>query len=267
MYNKKNRVRQCRAEGKTAFGTWIQMASPEVVEAAGYQGYDFVIIDMEHGHFGFDIAYQMVRAADAAGVTPVVRVPVNEESHILKVLDMGALGVLVPGVSTRGQALQAVAAAKYAPLGMRGACPWIRAAQYNCTDWDKHAQWSNQECMVWLLVEGTEGVQNFDEILTVSNIDAIVMGPFDLSQSLGIPGQLGHPLLRATLHKMVEKANARHVDMIAVMLSEFEPEEIKTVARQWSDLGCRIMTVGGDRGIICNGFRSVLQSAHSAVDK
>ena len=266
MYDKKNKVKECRRQGKAALGTWVQMASPEIVEAVGYQGYDFVIIDMEHGHFDFDTTHQMVRAADAGGITPVVRVPANQDSLILKALDMGAMGVLVPGISTKEQAVSAVRAAKYAPLGTRGACPWIRATQYNTENWVQHAQWSNEQTMIWLLVEGQEGVQNFDDILTVPNIDAMMLGPFDLSQSLGIPGQLDHPLLIKTLQGMVRKANARKIDVIAVMLSELQPEDIKASVQKWSTLGCKIMTVGGDRGIICTGFKTILARAREAAD-
>lgn len=265
MYNKKNKVKECREQGKISLGTWVQMASPEIVEAVGYQGYDFVIIDMEHGHFDFDTTHQMVRAADAAGITPIVRVPTNEDSMILKALDMGAMGVLVPGVSTKEQAIKAVRAAKYGPLGTRGACPWTRSTQYNAKDWVHHAKWSNEQTMIWLLVEGQEGVQNFDDILTIPNIDAVMLGPFDLSQSLGIPGQLDHPLLIKTLQGMVKKANTKNIDVIAVMLSELQPEDIKASIKKWSALGCKIMTVGGDRGIICTGFKSILTCAREAV--
>jgi 4-hydroxy-2-oxoheptanedioate aldolase len=265
MYNKKNKVKECRRQGKIALGTWVQMASPEIVEAVGYQDFDFVIIDMEHGHFDFDMTHQMVRAADAAGITPVVRVPANQEFMILKALDMGALGVIVPGVSTKEQAMKAARAAKYAPLGTRGACPWIRASQYNAENWVDHAQWSNEQTMIWLLVEGQEGVQNFDDILTVPHIDAVMLGPFDLSQSLGIPGQLDHPMLIKTLQGMIRKANTQKIDVIAVMLSELQPEDIKASVQKWSALGCRIMTVGGDRGIICTGFKSILTGARGAV--
>ena len=124
MARKVNKVRLAQQQGRIAFGTWVQIGSPEVVEAAGYQGYDFVIIDMEHGQFGFDTVPSMVRAAESADVTPVVRVPGVEETIILKVLDTGAMGVLVPGISTREQAEKAVRAAKYGPIGIRGACPW-----------------------------------------------------------------------------------------------------------------------------------------------
>ena len=185
---------------------------------------------------------------------------------ILKAMDMGAMGVIVPGVSTKEQGMRAVKAAKYAPLGERGACPWIRATQYNARSWVDYAQWSNEQTMIWLLVEGQEGVRNFDDILTVPNVDAVMLGPFDLSQSLGIPGQLDHPLLLKTLRAMVKKANTKKIDVIAVMLSEMQPEDIKASAQKWKSLGCKIMTVGGDRGIICTGFKSILTCAREAVD-
>lgn len=266
MYNKVNKVKAALQEDCVALGTWVQMASPEIVEVVGYQGYDFVIIDMEHGQFGFDLVPSMIRAADASNVTPIVRVPNNEESIILKVLDAGAMGVLIPGVSTREQAEKAVKATKYGPeFGVRGACPWTRAVQYNVKDWSAHVKWSNEETMAWLLIEGKDGVQNFEEILTVPHIDAIVMGPFDLSQSLGIPGQLNHPMLLQTLKEMVEKANAKGIQMVAVMLSEYESEQIQASVQKWKDLGCKIMTVGGDRALLSVGFGNFLATAKSML--
>lgn len=261
MYGKINKVKLAQAEGRVAFGTWVQMASPEIVEAVGYQGYDYVIIDMEHGQFGLDTVPSMVRAAEAADVTPIVRVPSTDESTILKVLDAGAMGVLIPGISNKEQAEQSVKAAKYYPKGTRGACPWTRATQYNVLDWVAHSKWSNEETMVWLLIEGKEGVDNFDKILEVPNVDAIVMGPFDLSQSLGIPGQLNHPLLLETLKKMVDKARQKNIEMVAVMLSEITQAEIEESTKRWHDLGCTIMTVGGDRALLSIGFRDCLTFA------
>jgi 4-hydroxy-2-oxoheptanedioate aldolase len=267
MYKKVNKVKVALQENRTAIGTWVQMATPEIVEVVGYQGYDFVIIDMEHGQFGFESVPNMIRAAEATDVTPIIRVPQNEESIILKVLDAGAMGVLVPGVMTKEQAEKAVKAAKYGPeFGIRGACPWTRATQYNVKDWVEHVQWSNEETMAWLLIEGKQGVENFDEILSVPYIDALVMGPFDLSQSLGIPGQLDHPLLLETLKTMVEKASEKGIQMVAVMLSEFESNQIQASIQKWRDLGCKIMTVGGDRALLSVGFGNFLATAKSALN-
>lgn len=268
MYGKVNRVKEALKNGKTAVGTWVQMSSPEIVEVVGYQGFDFVIIDMEHGQFGLDTVPSMVRAAEASGVTPVVRVYENNESLILKVLDSGAMGVLVPGISNKEQAEKAVKAAKYGPeFGTRGGCPWTRAVQYNSLNWQAHVKWSNEETMVWLLIEGKEGVENFDQILTVPYIDALVMGPFDLSQSLGVPGELDHPLVLNALKEMVEKANKKGVEMVAVMLSEMSQDQIQTSVKFWSELGCRIMTVGGDRPLLCVGFGNFLTYAKDALTK
>ena len=91
------------------------------------------------------------------------------------------------------------------------------------------------------------------------------MGPFDLSQSLGIPGELDHPILLKTLKQMVEKANAKGLQMVAVMLSEYETEQIQTAVRKWNELGCKIMTVGGDRALLSIGFGNFLVSAKSVL--
>lgn len=178
------------------------------------------------------------------------------------------MGVLVPGISNKEQAEKAVKAAKYGPeFGIRGACPWIRAVQYNSRDWEAYAKWSNEETMAWLLIEGKEGVENFDEILTVPHIDALAMGPFDLSLSLGVPGQLNHPLVVNAMKKMVEKANKKGISMIAVMLSEMSKEEVDASVKFWSNLGCKIMTVGGDRALLSVGFENLLSYAKDALNE
>lgn len=141
-------------------GTWAQMASPEFVELVGHVGFDFVIIDLEHGSFGIETAVNMIRAAEAANTAPIVRVASGSEWEILKVLDAGALGILVPGVSTAEQAKQVVRAAKYGPTGIRGACPATRATGHGAWAWSEYLRWANSETMVWLLVEGVEGIRN-----------------------------------------------------------------------------------------------------------
>jgi 4-hydroxy-2-oxoheptanedioate aldolase len=261
MYGKVNKVKSALAEGRVALGTWVQMPSPEIVEAIGYQGFDYVIIDLEHGGFGLDTLPSMVRAAEAAGVTPIVRVPILEESTILWVLNTGAMGVQIPGISTREQAEQAVRFAKYYPEGTRGANPWVRSTQYNVSDWGAYTKRSNKETMVWLMIEGKEGIENFDEILEVPNIDAIVPGRFDISQSLGIPGQVDHPMLLETVKKMVEKAKQKNIETLVSLLSEVTQPEIEQSVKMWHDCGVKIMSVMGDRGVICTGFRNCLAYA------
>lgn len=267
MNAKVNKLKEALRTGKTVFGTWAQIGSPEVVETIGYQGYDFVIIDMEHGQITIETAGAMVRAAEATHISPIIRVPYNEASMIMHALDSGADGVLVPGICSKEAAEAAVKAAKYAPLGSRGACPWVRAAQYYSRDWAVHVKHSNEDTMVWLLVEGKEGVDNFDEILKVPHIDGIVTGPVDLAETLGISGQLEHPMLQKALENMANKAKEQNIHLIAAMIGEITPEEISRSTQKWSRLGCKIMTVCGDHGILCTHFNWALQSAKDALLK
>jgi 4-hydroxy-2-oxoheptanedioate aldolase len=123
--------------------------------------------------------------------------------------------------------------------------------------WPEFVKRSNEDAMIWLLVEGVNGINNFDRIIEVPKIDAIMMGPFDLSQSLGYPGQTNHPAVVGKIEEMVRKLRAKNIDTVAAMFSK-TPEGLQNEARHWGDLGCRIIAAGSDRRIISAGFRSVV---------
>jgi 4-hydroxy-2-oxoheptanedioate aldolase len=257
MRFKENRIKTLLSSGAKALGAWAQTASPDIVEIMGNTGFDYAIIDLEHGAFYFETAVQMIRAAETAGITPIVRVPDKTPSFMMRMLDAGAMGVLVPGIETKEDAQVAAAAVRYSPLGNRGACPGTRTAGHQAENWPEFVKWSNDNVMVWLLVEGAAGVANFDQILEVPGVDAIMMGPFDLSQALGYGGQTNHPAVVAKIEEMVRKSRAKNIDMVAVIFSK-TPEEMQKEARHWGELGCRIIAAGSDRRIISAGFRSVV---------
>jgi len=266
MKNKRtNKVIQALKENRMALGTAVQIASPEIVEIIGNQGFDFVWIDMEHGHFGVESMVSMVRAADANALTPIVRVLYNEPSLIMQVLDAGAMGVIVPGISSKAEAEAAVKAAKYYPMGMRGSCPWTRATGHCTSDWNKHVKWSNEETMVWLLIEGKEGVDNFDEIIEVPNVDVILFGAFDLSQSLGIPGQIDHPKVQEALGKMITKTQTKGMAIGTVTIAETDPEAIKNSVTEWDKIGGRVVCLGGDRPLLSAVMANALKSAKEGL--
>ena len=267
---KKNKIRQTlRSKSRQdsiapvspiSFGTWVQMASPEIVEVVGYQGYDFAIIDMEHGQFGFDTAYSMVRAADAADITPVVRVPDKTDYMIYKAFDMGAMVVIVPNVTTKEQAAQVVRAAKYYPKGMRGACPWVRATEYNVDEWKEYATWARKNTEIWITIESKEGVDNLDDILSVKGIDGVMVGSFDLSQTLGVPGETNHPLVLEYVQKIADKvAQKKNVDLVAAVFAS--PEEIRPAVMHWQQLGSNIQIIGGDRAMLSDAYKNLLKGA------
>jgi len=243
-------------QGDLVTGTWAQVGSPETIEILGHSGFDFLIIDTEHGSFGVETAEPLVRAADAAGVPSIVRVADKNPTLIMKALDMGAQGIMVPQVSTKEDALRAVQAAKYPPLGNRGACPSIRAGNYMVEDWPRFADRSNNDTLVFLLVEGIEGVENFEEIVSVPGVDAVLPGPFDLSMALGVGGQMDHPLVVAKMEEMVRIAQDNGVATVSVV---FDPdiESMASKTETWVKKGVRIVTVQTDKMMFSYIFRKV----------
>jgi 2-keto-3-deoxy-L-rhamnonate aldolase RhmA len=167
-------------------------------------GFDVIFIDCEHGPAGWDDVENMVRAAELADATPIVRVQANDPSTITRALDRGAGGVQVPHVNTLAQAEAAVHHAKFAPIGHRGFAGG-RAAFGVSGDFTRHA---NDETMVVVMLEEVEAVRNLEDILRVEHIDAFFIAPGDLSQSMGYPGQPDHPEVQAVIDDAVRRTRA-----------------------------------------------------------
>lgn len=262
MKQRTNLIHQKRKAGEAALGVNVQTASPENIEMAGAAGYDFVLIDCEHGTIYLDKLVELLRAADASGITPIVRVPDHSPSFIMRALDAGAMGVAIPNVNTRAQAEAAVSAAKYNskqygtdPFGTRGACPSTRANWHLVGSWPEFTRWSNDETMVWLLIESLEGIGNIDAILEVPGISAIVPGPFDLSQAMGHAGDMRHPDVVKALRTLTTKARAKGVDTVAVLLSN-DAAGMKEEIAFWKDLDTTIFWAGGDRRMFTLALRN-----------
>ncbi len=178
--------------GETVIGTFSGIPSPSLVEAIGFSGLDFIVIDAEHGPVEIQTAENIVRAAEITGMTPIIRVPGNESHLILRALDIGAHGVQVPHVSTREEAELVIEYSKYHPQGKRGLSPFTRAGKYGLAA-ENHTLRNNENVIVVVNIEGIEGIQNLNEIITVPEIDVIFIGPYDLSQAVGKPGQVEDP--------------------------------------------------------------------------
>ncbi len=259
MQARVNRIKERLAKGEIALGGTAQIGSPEIVELIGHAGYDWVFIDAEHGSFDFETVVSMIRAAEATGVTPVVRVPDHNRSFLMKTLDAGATGIIVPGITTREEAEAVVDAARYGPKGHRGACPIIRAAGHGFQEWPLYVKWSDQNSLVWLIVEGVEGIHNFDKIIEVPGIDAIGIGPFDLSQAMGYQGQVEHPAVVGKIEEMVGKARAKNIELMAVIFST-TPEGMRLETRKWMDRGCRIIAAGCDKFFLVQDFKGAVEN-------
>lgn len=205
---KHNKMKSKLHAGEPAFGLSIMVPSPQLVEMAGGLGFDWVLLDCEHGTISIEGLELMIMAAEAAGLTPIARPQSKRPDHILQVLDRGAMGVQVPHVNNRADAEAAFAAVKYHPLGERGHASGTRAAGYDLTmSPSDYTAMANDETLVCVQLETAEAIANADEILSVDGIDVFFIGPTDLAQSMGFPGQLdAEPVAQAiesTLAKIV----------------------------------------------------------------
>ena len=178
-----SRIRQTWTDGDVALGLWVSSDSAASAEILATQDVDYLNIDMQHGLIDYSSAVDVMRALSGTDATITCRVPWNEPGIIGKVLDAGAMGVIIPMVNTAEQAGAAVAACRYAPLGARSHGP-IRAARVNGPDYPSTA---NARVACIPMIETTEAISNLDAILDVPGIDAVYVGPADLSLTLGLP--------------------------------------------------------------------------------
>jgi 4-hydroxy-2-oxoheptanedioate aldolase len=261
----RNRVKEAIQKSGFALGTFIQTASPENAEIAAACGFDFLILDMEHGSFGMDQLVHLIRGVQIGGATPVVRLPDHSETNIYKVLDAGATGIVMPGVSTAEQAGKIARAARYAPAGTRGACPRVRATAHGIHPWEKHVEWSEQNVMVWLIIETLEGFQHLEEIVKTPGIDAVAFGAFDLSQEMGFSGRTDHPEVKGKIEEGISIALRNNV-AVHMHLFEASPAEIRQSARHWVGLGAKILTCMTDRRVLSTGLKETFSSLAAIRD-
>lgn len=261
-----NRVRTAFEKRGVAYGTFIQNNSPENCEIAARSGLDFVIIDMEHGTFGIESAAVMIRAAEAAGAAPFVRIPESSRSTILKVLDAGAAGIIVPNVESAGQLREVVAATRYAPKGTRGACPCVRSTGHGIVDWDVAVEWAEKNVMVVALVETRAGIDNFREIVGVEGLHVVGVGQFDLSMSLGYEGDHKHPEVVRKQREMNALALEHGVDIMGAIF-DTEPAAVRSSIDGWRTQGARFLALTGDRFALAATYRSLAASVGYAPNR
>ncbi len=196
----KNRMKEKLVAGEPVFGVSVMFPSPPIVEMVGKLGFDWVLIDCEHGSTSPESVEGMALAAEVTGITPIARPWMNSPEAILRVMDRGAMGVQVPHVNTAEDARRAVESVKYHPLGNRGLAAGSRPANYGfglaMSDYVVEA---NRETLVCVQLEEGQALENLDEILKVDGVDVFFVGPSDLSQSLGYPGRSDVPEVRRSI--------------------------------------------------------------------
>ncbi|MHB1651596.1 MAG: HpcH/HpaI aldolase family protein [Desulfitobacteriaceae bacterium] len=234
----KNRLKRLLYQGGTAIGTFVSINSPDLVEIIGMSGFDFVVIDTEHGPLSIESTVGLIRAAELRGITPLTRITEGSEATILRSLDVGAYGIHVPQVNEAKLAKRIVQAAKYFPSGNRGvAMP--RAADYGTLNPLEYFQEANEETMIVVHCENKQALDNLEEIAQVPEIDVIFLGPFDMSQSFGITGQINHPLIQEAA-KQVLRAAQKNGKAAGIFALDGEQ------ARLRAEEGFRYITLGMD---------------------
>ena len=235
-------------KGEKLFALFINMNYPAVAEVAGMAGFDFCIIDNEHGEIPVESTLNMIRACKLANIPSIVRVYEGNPELIDKALDLGADGVQIPNIGSKEAAEIAVSAAKFAPFGSRGCNRYVRAGKYGSIDKADFFGKANDETAVILQVEGQDGVQALPDILQVKGFDVLFVGPYDLSASLGIPGQVNHPKVIAQMEEIMRQAKE-----VGVAVGFF-CDDVAT-AVEWKNRGVQYVSFSSDIGQLYERFK------------
>jgi 4-hydroxy-2-oxoheptanedioate aldolase len=204
---RENALKRMLAEGRVAVGTSLTFPCPELVEACGLLGFDFVFIDGEHDGAAPRDCQDLVRAADAVGVHAMVRVPRNDPQTILAYLESGVLSIVAPHTNTAEDVRAGIRAVRYPPEGIRGAGSSTRAANYGITQSaTEYFTFANSQTLFMPLLEEVQAFEHLDEILQVDGLEFILIGPGDLALSMGYPGQPNHPAVQELVQKGLQSA-------------------------------------------------------------
>ncbi|MBD3184560.1 aldolase [Candidatus Poribacteria bacterium] len=246
-----NHMKSKLKAGKTVIGSFLKITDPAVIEIMGRAGFDFGIIDMEHGPIGYETAQNLIRAAEVAGICPIIRVSENDPVCILRALDIGAQGVEVPQIRSAKDAKKTAESARYFPEGKRGVCRYVRAARYSSMERQEYFRKANESVLTIVHLEGIEAIENLDSIMSVDGVDILFIGPYDLSQSVGVPGQVSHPSVIEQMEKVITRA--KDADKIVGTFAD----DI-SAAKRWLDVGVMYVAISVDVGILYDACRNMV---------
>jgi 4-hydroxy-2-oxoheptanedioate aldolase len=245
-----NHFKNLLASGRVAVGTLVQLPSAPVVEVLAQAGFDWLLIDTEHGPIDTEKLQAMIRATSETPATPVVRIASNLDWLAKRALDAGALGIMTPGVNSAGEALTAVRAVRYPPTGHRGFGPTFAGLRWGLTA-SEYVQQANEAVMAIVQIEHCDAVARIDEILAVPGIDLALIGPYDLSGSMGLLGQVLHPEVQAAIDRALKAAKKAGVP--AGIFGATADEVNRYVAQ-----GFQAILIGVDVAFLATGAKTVL---------
>lgn len=235
------KIKQKLKEKKPSIGTWLSMAHPSIAEIYAMAGYEWVVVETEHTAIDVSQVFPLIIAIQQRGSIPLVRLASVDPVQAKAVLDSGAAGVIVPMVNSKADAELAVAMCKYPPMGTRGV--GLARAQGYGVDFDTYVSNANDKTLVIVQIEHIDAVNHIDEILSVPGIDGTFIGPYDLSMSLGIPGQLSHPLVVEAKEKVLNAVLAKG---LAAGIHMVQPSTAAADCEQAVKEGYTFIAVGTD---------------------
>lgn len=245
-----NGIREIWESGKAVVNSWLGVPSSFSAEVMAHAGWDSLVVDMQHGMIDYQMMITMLQAISTTNTVPLVRVPWNDPAHIQKALDAGAYGIICPMINNRAEAEKFVGSCRYAPLGYRSSGP-IRAALYGGADYHMKA---NDIVLAFGMIETAEAMENLDEIMSVKGLDAIYIGPSDLSISHGYPpgGDKPDQWMMDALKKVLD-ACKRHNVVPGIHCGA------PSYAKQMIEMGFRFVTVGGDTRFLTMGAAAAVK--------
>ncbi len=250
---KKSYIKQKMYDGNICLGTWVFLPSPDVVEIIGLSGLDFIVIDMEHSPITYQNAASMIISAEKTGLTPYVRIPELNGSNILRTLDTGAHGIQIPHVENKMDVKTIIKHSKYYPLGERGMAPSTRAGKYTLkTDKNLLSQ-ENEDTLIVLTLESEKSLDKVEEISEIEGGDVIYIGPYDLSQTMGLPGEVEHP---AVLKKM--ELTFSKIHKYGKIPGSFANSTEQ--AQRLRDMGVNFLTVETDGTLLRSAFEKLKET-------
>jgi 4-hydroxy-2-oxoheptanedioate aldolase len=251
-----NTVKEKWRAGKPAIGGWLSIPTGLTAEVMAAQGFDWVCVDTQHGAIDFNSALPMLQAISTQATMPFVRVPWNEPSIIMKYLDAGAMGIIVPMIETKEDAERAVWAMRYPPMGMRSSGPF-RATLYAGPDYQDRA---NEELALCVMIETPKAIENVDAIASVPGIDALYIGPSDLSQALGLgPRYDADNELHASTVTKIRQAAERHGVVPGIHTSGH------VLTNRYIREGFKMLLLTTDAGGVAKNAREELAAVKDAV--
>ena len=256
-----NRIRQAALEGRVAVGHMLmEFDTPGIAKLCSLAELDFVLIDMEHGPLEIPQVARLISRLKATDIAPVVRVPALEYHFVARVMDAGAHGIMAPNVRTAQQAQLLNEAMRYAPSGGRGLGLGTAHNDFRRPDPVSYMKAANDRNVLLCQIESETALNNLEEIAAVPGVDCLWVGHMDLTQSMGIVGQLQHPAFLSALRRVTAAARARS------LLAGIQPGDLRQ-ARDWMDLGFNMISYSTDIGVYSSALAEQVEALRSAVPR